>query len=350
MDDRRRPGHATDARRDTRWAAGSGGWVTAARTLAIPAYVVVLGVFVALRLLGVPPWLSPAFDLHAYWSTHLGLDCTMTRPGDPGAFLYSPAFAHAIWPVTWLAWPVFAAFWTAFVGSVLIWLAGRWAIVLLFLPPVAMSIAIGQLDLLIAAAIVIGFRWPAAWALPILTKVTPGVGVLWYGVRREWRSMAIAIGATAAIAAISATIDLQAWFGWIAMLGRGQFPRAEDGWYLDVPLGVRLVVAVVVVVWGARTDRRWTVPLAAVLGMPTLWVNSPTILIACLPLVVAGARTPAAPLAPKGALERGRGGRYRARTCDLLGVSEALWPTELTAQGDATRGSKGGRVGAQAGT
>ena len=272
--------------------AGSG-WAEVARTLAIPTYLIVLGVFVTFRLLGVAPWLSPAFDLHAYWSTNGGLDYSTTRPGDPGAYLYSPAFAQALAPITWLSWPIFAALWTAFVGVLLLWLAGRWAIVLLLLPPVAMSIAIGQVDLLIASAIVIGFRWPAAWALPILTKVTPGVAVLWYGVRREWRSLAIALGATAAIVAISTAIDPQAWLGWIAMLGRGQFPRAEDGWYLDVPLGFRLAMAVIVVVWGARTDRRWTVPLAAVLGMPTLWVNSPTILIACLPLIAAGAQTPA---------------------------------------------------------
>ncbi len=270
-----------------------GGRTYSARDLAIPAYLIILGVFVVFRLLSVPPWLSPAFDLHAYWSTHAGLDYTTTRPGDPGAYLYSPAFAQVIYPLTAVSWPVFAAAWTAFVGCLLVWLSGRWAILLVLLPPVAMSIVIGQVDLLMAAAIVIGFRWPAAWALPILTKVTPGVGLLWFAVRREWRSLAIALGATAAIVAVSAVIDLQAWLGWIAMLGRGQFPRAEDGWYFDVPLGVRLAIAVVVVIWGARTDRRWTVPLAAMLGMPTVWINSPTILIAFLPLIAAGAGTPA---------------------------------------------------------
>ena len=47
----------------------------------------------------------------------------------------------------------------------------------------------------IAAAIVIGFRWPAAWSLVLLTKITPGIGLLWFAVRREWRSLAIALGA-----------------------------------------------------------------------------------------------------------------------------------------------------------
>jgi len=172
---------------------------TAVHDLAIPAYLVILTVFVAFRLLGVPPWLSPAFDLHAYWSTHAGLDYTLTRPGEPGAYLYSPAFAQAIWPLTSVSWPIFAAGWTFFVGCLLVWLSGRWAILLVLLPPVAMSIVIGQVDLLFAAAIVVGFRWPAAWALPILTKVTPGVGLLWFAVRREWRSLAIALGATATL-------------------------------------------------------------------------------------------------------------------------------------------------------
>jgi hypothetical protein len=272
-----------------RLATGS---ITAAN-LAIPAYLVILGVFAAFRLLSIAPWVSPAFDLHAYWSTFAGLDYTTTRPGDPGAFLYSPAFAYTLRPITWLAWPVFAAIWTLFVGGVLVWLSGRWAIVLLFVLPVTMSVVIGQVDLLMAAAIVLGFRWPAAWALPILTKVTPGVGLLWFAVRREWRSLAIALGATAAIVAISFAINADAWIGWLGMLSRGQFPRAEDGWYFDVPLGFRLAAAVIVIVWGARTDRRWTVPLAAMLGMPTVWINSPTILVAFLPLVAAGASTPA---------------------------------------------------------
>ena len=40
----------------------------------------------------------------------------------------------------------------------------------------------------------VGLGWPAAWALPLLPKVTPGIGVVWFLVRREWRSLAIAVG------------------------------------------------------------------------------------------------------------------------------------------------------------
>ena len=60
----------------------------------------------------------------------------------------------------------------------------------LLFPFTAMEVAGGNVSLLLAVAIVVGFRWPAAWALVLLTKITPGIGLLWFAVRREWRSLA----------------------------------------------------------------------------------------------------------------------------------------------------------------
>ena len=54
----------------------------------------------------------------------------------------------------------------------------------------------GNINLLIVGAVLIGFRYPWAWAFIILTKVTPGIGLLWFLTRREWRHLAIALGAT----------------------------------------------------------------------------------------------------------------------------------------------------------
>jgi hypothetical protein len=73
----------------------------------------------------------------------------------------------------------------------------------------------GGLHLLIAAAIVLDFRWPATWAFVILTKVTPGVGLVWFAVRREWRRLAIALGVTAALVLISLVIDPALWRAWL---------------------------------------------------------------------------------------------------------------------------------------
>jgi hypothetical protein len=60
----------------------------------------------------------------------------------------------------------------------------------------------GNIEVLVALAVVLGFRWPAAWSFILLTKITPGVGLLWFAVRREWRSLAIVAVATGGIAAV----------------------------------------------------------------------------------------------------------------------------------------------------
>jgi hypothetical protein len=263
--------------------------------LASAAFVVLLGGFVGLRVLDVDPWAMPAFDVYAYWATRDGFDYATAHQGDTGAYLYSPVFAQSIAPLTALPWPVFAGAWTALVAAPLLWLAGRHAVLLVALPPIFMSVALGQLDLVFAVVTVVGLRWPAVWALPILTKITPGVGLVWFLVRQEWRSLGLALGATALCAAVSAAIDPEAWRDWIALLSRMEFPALGGGlWFLPVPLGLRLAIVVALIAWGAATDRRWVLPVGVCLAHPTVWLNTPTILVALLPLVAAGAASPAA--------------------------------------------------------
>jgi hypothetical protein len=262
--------------------------------LALPSFVVVLAVFAVMRALAVEPWAMPAYDLYAYWLTRDGLAYATAHQGVTGAFLYAPVFAQVIAPLTALPWPVFAGVWTALMAAPLAWLAGRYAIGLLLLPPILMSVASGQLDLAFAAVVLLGLRWPALWVLPILTKVTPGIGLLWFLVRGEWRSLGIAALATAVVMAASAALDPAAWTGWIAMLVRMDFPELGGGlWFLPLPLSFRVFVAAALIAWGAATDRRWVLPVGLCLSLPTVWLNSPTILVALLPLAAAGARTPA---------------------------------------------------------
>ena len=130
-----------------------------------------------------------------------------------------------------------------------------------------MEVAGGNVSLLLAVAIVVGFRWPAAWAIVLLTKITPGIGLLWFAVRGEWRSLAIALGATAAIVAVSYVTMPAAWRRWVEVI----IDNAGKGgtWAsVPIPLWIRLPAAVALVVWGARTDRRWTVPVASMLALP----------------------------------------------------------------------------------
>jgi glycosyl transferase family 87 len=262
--------------------------------VAIPAVVVMVGVLVLARLIDLYPWNVPYFDLVTYWATRNGFDFATAHAGPAGAYLYSPAFAQLIRPLTVLPLPAFAAIWTAIGAALLIWMGGRSSFALLLLPPVLLTIVQGQLDLAFAAVVVAGMRWPAAWAFTLLTKVTPGVGLLWFLFRREWRSFAIAVGATLGVVVASAVLDPGGWAGWFGLLLRLDFPTPAGGLlYIPVSFWIRAPIAVAVVVWGALTDRAWTVPVAACLAMPIMWLNSPTILVGILPLVAAGATTPA---------------------------------------------------------
>ena len=48
---------------------------------------------------------------------------------------------------------------------------------------------------------------------------------------------------------------------------------------VPIPLPVRLLVALLLVTWGARTDRRWTVVVATTLALPTLWFHGLAMLV-----------------------------------------------------------------------
>ena len=246
-------------------------------------YVILAVAFLALRLFQVPPW-DQSVDAYAYWTTRDGTFYDAQTAGSIGAYLYSPAFAQLLAPITWLPWPLFDTIWTGFNLAIVWWLLGRWSLPSMLFLPIPFEIISGNVHLMYAAAIVLGFRWSATWALPFLTKVTPGIGVVWYAVRREWRAFALALGVTGAIVAVSFLLDPAAWRAWVEILTGSSSTPDTVGWYLPVPLLVRLPVAAVVAVIAAWADRRWLLPVAVVLAMPILWLNSLAVLAACMPL------------------------------------------------------------------
>ena len=224
-------------------------------------------------------------DARCYWQATLADPYLHSEWNDPIAYVYSPAFLQLVTPLTALPWQAFMAAWTAILIAAARFLTGpRLLAAGLLFPFTAMEVAGGNVSLLLAVAIVVGFRWPWTWALVLLTKITPGVGLLWFAVRREWRSLAIALGATAAIAAVSAVTMPAAWREWldviVANAGKGGTWAS-----VPVPLWLRLPAAVGLVVWGARTDRFWTVPVASMLALPALWYGGISMLLAVLPLL-----------------------------------------------------------------
>jgi hypothetical protein len=157
------------------------------------------------------------------------------------------------------------------------------ALVWLVFLPVPLELYHGNIHFLIASACVLGFEYPAAWSFLLISKVTPGVALLWFAVRREWRSLAIAIGAAAAICAVSFLIAPGAWWDWANYLRDSQSNGAANNYLFEPllpPLWIRIGLAALVVVWGARTDRRWAVPVALVIAMPVIWTTTPAVLVA----------------------------------------------------------------------
>lgn len=220
-------------------------------------------------------------DSHAYWAADPLHPYNFGPLFTLDSYFYSPAFTQALGPLHALPWPAFAALWTLVLAAACAWLAGRWFGYVIFLPVVLIEISMGNIHLLMAAAIVLGFRWPAAWAFILLTKVTPGVGLIWFAVRREWRSLAIAVAATAVIAGVSFVIAPAAWSDWIGVLRAAQAADHQETTPFDyVPLPIRVLVAGALVAWAGLTDRRWVVPIAATLALPVVYVNGLAVLVA----------------------------------------------------------------------
>jgi glycosyl transferase family 87 len=230
-----------------------------------------VGAAVVVLILANPE--AHGLDARGYWSFD---------PADPyreavgnlnalTAFRYAPPIALVLEPLHALPWPVFVTLWSVICLAALVYLSSRWALALAALYPVAIELSAGNVNLLIGAAVVAGFRWPATWSFVLLTKVSPGVCLVWFAMRREWRSLGMAFGATAVIAGASWIIVPGMWDQWIAAM-RSMIGLEPAGLHLPISLPFRLFGALALVAWGARTNHRWTVLVGATLAMPSIWM------------------------------------------------------------------------------
>jgi hypothetical protein len=224
------------------------------------------------------------FDAYAYWSLDM-TDPYTVPAGTFGAFTYTPVIARLFAPFSLLEWPTFLWLWTAVMVATVIWLGWRSALLVLAFPPVALELYHGNVQLLMAAAIALGFRYPAAWSFLLLTKVTPGIGLIWFAARREWRPLAIALGFTGALVTISLVFEAPLWVDWLndsVLQTAGGAPLNQFS--VAIPLLIRLPLAALVVAWGGRTGRPWTVPVGATLALPILWPSGFAVLAALWPI------------------------------------------------------------------
>jgi hypothetical protein len=223
-------------------------------------------------------------DVHAYWAAdpnNLYPPSTLTLHQD--AYLYSPPFELVVGWGRHLPFEVFAAIWRAFLLGVLVYLAGPFTVPLLFMFPVASEINAGNIQLLLALAIVLamrGGRWSSAWAFVLLTKVTPGVGLLWLLLRRRWHELAIALGVTAVIALATLIVWPDRWVGWIQLLANGSVPPVPP---FNLPFPPRFGVAVLIVAIAAWRGWKWPLVVAGTLALPAFYTLSPSMFVGVLP-------------------------------------------------------------------
>jgi hypothetical protein len=225
---------------------------------------------------GIQPWTFWGIDARAYW----GIDLAHPYTGNLGihsAFLYSPAFAQLMAPFSLLPYEAYLVLWTALLAGVALWLAKPWPPILVMLClPVIYEVFVGNIHLLIAAAVVLAFRAPWLYAYPVWAKLTPGIGIGWWFVRAEWRKFVVAMAAVIGVGLVSFVLQPTAWADWIEFL---RVNTAANDFLLP-----RVVIAAGLVTFGGLTGRRWLVPVGVWLALPVIYVNSWVILLAVVRL------------------------------------------------------------------
>lgn len=185
-------------------------------------------------------------------------------------YRYSPAFTWLMTPLTALTWEAFLAIWTVLHLIAVAWL-GPWTILLAF-----DDVIRGNITTFLAVGVVLAVRrgHASTWAAVLLTKVTPGVGILYHAGRRDMVAVARAFGTTALIVGIGLLLAPDLWIGWVEQLkeGAGNYPTID----FLAPLPVRLAVAAVLCLLAAR----WValLPVGMLLAMPGIWPSSFAIL------------------------------------------------------------------------
>jgi hypothetical protein len=224
----------------------------------------------------------------------------------PYAYHYPPPLAQLLAPFT-LVLPSLA-YVVAYRGLEVLatWdLAGRQMLRMLALIaflPVAIALRFENVDLFMALAIVLGLRrWPWLFAMGALVKVSPGLGIVYLALRRQWRDAFVAsvVGGVIVVVSLVAAPDL--WRAWLdAIQGRADMIGNS---LLPVPYYVRVAAGLALTVGGGLLGRRpgeLLLVAGITLANPGLAVNGLAVLAAAVPIWFAGPGGAAAGASPAG--------------------------------------------------
>ena len=228
-------------------------------------------------------------DSWAYWSAWsqglYGHD-----PGDHlGRYVYSPAFAQLIYPLTRLPWTVFAASWSLALLGAYAWLLRplpwRWRVPAFLLLGLD-DVLLGNIHAFLAVALVLALRVSGVWGFVLITKPPLAIGLLAHVRRRGWSRLGVVALWVGGRAGLSLALAPELWVRWWHLL-RALEPVTGERWYL-----VRLAAGVGLALLASRPGRLRVLPLALVLAAPMVDPASMGLLAAVprLPLSPDGAR------------------------------------------------------------
>jgi hypothetical protein len=239
--------------------------------------------FVVVFAVVTVPTVGVGYDSHAYWLSAREAGDPYTRaPLVRDAFLYSPLFRQLVWPLAQLPWVVFGVAWSALVAFAFLWLLRPlpWSLRVPALLACGFEVVCGNITAFMAVAIILGVTRGSPWLLSGLTKVAPGVvGVVWHTARGDWIALRKGAGVGLALVALSWLAAPEAWPAWIGLVRHA----GSQGSYGSVPralYAVEVVIALPLLVFGARTGRPWTLVVATLLLSPTASINTFTLLAA----------------------------------------------------------------------
>ena len=221
-------------------------------------------------------WFALPVDGYGYWQVGTATELYPTVWSDmqTGMLIYPPVVAQISTVLQPIGFPAFILFLTSATFAAFWYCARQWSLPLILLgipwflgigpeePAKFLGYAlIGNLQWILAALTVLAFRHPALWSIELVTKVTTAVGWWWHVLRGEWRAAAIGAGATVVIVAISFAISPDWWFQYLGFAARNFTAANPPIPTFPIPIGIRLATALPLLVWGARTNRPWTVPV-----------------------------------------------------------------------------------------
>jgi hypothetical protein len=244
-------------------------------------------------------WTEAGDDL-AYWIAGHRLAAGEPIYADPSvafepfAFHYVPAVAQVLAPITLVvpAVPFLIGF-RALLLLALWHMAGRRMLELLAMlafVPIAVSLRVENVEIFMAFAVVVGLaRWPWAFMLGALVKVSPGLGLVYLAVQRRWRDVAVSAVLGVAVVAVSYLLAPDLWRQWLAAIsGRSDVVGNS---IVPLPYSVRAIAGfVLAVVAGLVGRRRGELLLvgAVTIANPGLSLQGFAVLAAAVPIWRAG--------------------------------------------------------------